>query len=87
MWSRLEAIFEQKSGPSINRLRGEFYKFEFKEDISVSENLSSLEGVVSQLAACNVEIKEAEFVSKIVSALPTSYGNFVCSWELMDHEK
>ena len=87
MWSRLEAIFEQKSGPSINRLRGEFYKFEFKQDMSVSENLSSLEGIVSQLAACNVEIKEAEFVSKIVSALPTSYGNFVCSWELMDHEK
>jgi len=61
----LRPFFNRKVDPRLADSK-EFYKFELEDDKFVSENLSYLEGVVAQLAACNEQTKEADFVAKVV---------------------
>jgi hypothetical protein len=48
-----------------------------------TENLSSLEEIISKLDAREIKIDDHSLAAKIVSALPTNYSHFACSWNTL----
>jgi hypothetical protein len=87
MWTRLLAIHEQKTQTSKSLLLGKFYGFQMDPRKTITDNLSSVEEIISKLDASEIKIDDHSLAANIVSALPPIYSHFACSWNTLTSEK
>ena len=85
MWAKLNSIYEQKSQVSVHLLQQKFFSLEFKEG-NVSNFISQLEGIKSQLKQAGEEVSEKMIMTKVLMALPESFRHFVSAWESVASE-
>jgi len=80
IWSRLEALYEQKNETSVHLLLAKF--FEYKMDpnkMTVSEHVSNVELMARQLEDLGQQ-DETTIITKILHTLPVSYHSIISAW-------
>lgn len=84
IWTKLESIYAQKSQVSKTMLHQQFFDASMRRGESVTDYVSRIEYLVSQLADVGLEKSEEEVVGRIVSSLGDRYSSFTSSWIATD---
>lgn len=82
IWSRFEALYEQKNETSVHLLLAKF--FEYKMDpnkMSVSEHVSNVEQMARQLEDLGHKQDETTIITKILHSLPANFRSMISAWD------
>lgn len=82
IWTRLEALYEQKNETSVHLLLARF--FEYKMDpnkMTVSEHVSNVEQMARQLEDVGHKQDETTIITKILHSLPVSFRSVISAWD------
>lgn len=80
IWLRLIEAHEMSSSASKVALQREFFDCQMKRGENVTDYVSRLQGIYSQLLQCGVGMTEDTLVGRIVSGLTQEYHIFMTNW-------
>lgn len=80
MWSKLSAVFEQKSEVSIDVLQARYYNHRLQGQ-GVAKYFSELEEIREQLSQLNEKISDRMFMSRVMTGLPEDFRYFQSAWD------
>lgn len=81
MWSKLSSVFEQNTSQGIHLLQQKFFTIEKGEDENVASFISRMEEIVKNLSDLKTAIPDTMVMTKILTALPSSFNHFHSAWE------
>ena len=73
LWEKLEALYQAKGISNRLYLKERFHTLRMDEGTKISDHLSVLNGIVSQLEAIEVKVDEKDKALRLILSLPTSY--------------
>lgn len=80
IWTKLKQLHLQKSESNKIQLQQDFYNARMESGVKISEFVSRMEYITSQLKDFGEQISESALIAKIVSGLPTEYKHFMSAW-------
>lgn len=86
MWDAIVGVREQASDQNKMLLQFQFMEYKFKPGRSMSEFVSGLNLLATQLKGLGKEIDDTEFITKIMHELPKEYDNFRTNFRLLASE-
>lgn len=81
MWTKLQAVYEQKSSASIHLLQEKFYSFVKDPKDGVAVHISKLENLVQQLKDLGETVSPSMLIARILTTLPQNFNHFTSAWE------
>lgn len=73
LWEKLEELYQTKSISNRLYLKEQFHKLQMVEGTTVSDHLSVLNGIVSELESIGVKIDDEDKALRLIWSLPSSY--------------
>ena len=73
IWDKLENLYQSKSVSNRLYLKEQFYKLQMGEGTKISDHLSVLNGIISELETLGVKIDEEDKALRLILSLPSSY--------------
>ncbi|KAE8665938.1 hypothetical protein F3Y22_tig00112523pilonHSYRG00165 [Hibiscus syriacus] len=73
LWEKLEEMYQAKSLSNRLYLKEKFHKLQMEEGTKISDHLSALNGIVSELESIGVEIDDEDKALRLIWSLPSSY--------------
>ena len=73
LWEKLEELYQTKSISNRLYLKEQFHKLQMNEGTSISDHLSILNGIVSELESIGVKIDDEDKALRLIWSLPSSY--------------
>ena len=73
IWDKLENLYQSKSVSNRLYLKEQFYKLQMEEGTKISDHLSVLNGIISELETLGVKIDEEDKALRLILSLPPSY--------------
>lgn len=86
MWETLVRIREQSTDTNRMLLQFQYMEYKYRPGQSISEFVSGLNVLSTQLKSLGKEVDETDFISKILHELPREYDNFRTNWRLIASE-
>ena len=80
-WKALKTIYEQSSEDRIQRLNSEFCSLSMDNDGDVSDFISRMTNISTQLTANGHAVKDSMVIAQLLSKLPEKYQTFVVAWQ------
>ncbi|KAL9439725.1 hypothetical protein AB3S75_025227 [Citrus x aurantiifolia] len=77
LWEKLEKLYQTKSISNRLYLKERFHTLRMAEGTKISDHLSVLNGIVSELEAIGVKIKDEDKVLRLLWSLSTSYKHLL----------
>lgn len=87
IWKKLLTVFERKSEISIHLLQQKFFNLHFNPHETVSSFLSRVEEITSAMACVGDKFSDSMIITRILMALPPSFGHFISAWESVPSDK
>ncbi|XP_039060075.1 G-type lectin S-receptor-like serine/threonine-protein kinase RKS1 [Hibiscus syriacus] len=73
LWENLEEMYKAKSLSNRLYLKEKFHKLQMEEGTKISDHLSALNGIVSEMESIGVEIDDEDKALRLIWSLPSSY--------------
>ncbi|KAF3622233.1 hypothetical protein FXO38_31400 [Capsicum annuum] len=73
LWEKLEELYQTKSISNRLYLKEQFHKLQMAEGTTISDHLSVLNGIVSELESIGVKINDEDKALRLIWFLPSSY--------------
>ena len=73
LWEKLEEMYQAKSLSNRLYLKEQFHKLQMEEGTKISDHLSALNGIVSELESIGVKIDDEDKALRPIRSLPPSY--------------
>lgn len=73
IWEKLEELYQTKGVSNRVYLKEQFHTLQMKEGTSISDHLSVLNGIVSELESIGVKIDDEDQALRLIWSLPPSY--------------
>ncbi|PHT54045.1 hypothetical protein CQW23_08507 [Capsicum baccatum] len=73
LWEKLEELYQTKSISNKLYLKEQFHKLQMAEGTTISDHLSVLNGIVSELESIGVKIDDEDKALRLIWSLPSSY--------------
>lgn len=73
LWEKLEELYQTKSISNRLYLKEQFHKLQMVEGTTISDHLSILNGIVSELESIGVKIDDEDKALRLIWSLPSSY--------------
>ena len=73
LWEKLEEMYQAKSLSNRLYLKEQFHKLQMEEGTKISDHLSALNGIVSELESIGVKIDDEDKALRLIWSLPPSY--------------
>ncbi|KAL5838412.1 hypothetical protein ACOSQ3_015581 [Xanthoceras sorbifolium] len=73
LWEKLEGLYQAKGISNRLYLKEQFHTLRIEEGAKISDHLSVLNGIVSELESIGVEIEDEDKALKLILSLPSSY--------------
>ena len=73
LWEKLEELYQAKSISNRLYLKEQFHKLQMDEGTTISDHLSVLNGIVSELESLKVKIDDEDKALRLIWSLPSSY--------------
>ena len=73
IWEKLEELYQTKGVSNRVYLKEQFHTLQMKEGTSISDHLSVLNGIVSELESIGVKIDDEDQALRLIWCLPASY--------------
>lgn len=73
IWDKLEELYQTKSVSNRLYLKEQFYKLQMEEGTKISDHLSILNGIISELETLGVKIDDEDKALRLILSLPPSY--------------
>lgn len=73
IWEELEELYQTTGASNRVYLKEQFHTLQIKEDTSISDHLSILNGIVSELESIGVKIDDEDQVLRLIWSLPPFY--------------
>ena len=86
MWDTLTSIHEQASDTNRMLLQFQYMEYKYRPFQSISEFVSGLNVLATQLKSAGKEVDDTDVISKILHELPKEYDNFRTNWRLIASE-
>uniref|UniRef100_A0A0A9YMV4 Retrovirus-related Pol polyprotein from transposon TNT 1-94 n=1 Tax=Lygus hesperus TaxID=30085 RepID=A0A0A9YMV4_LYGHE len=86
MWSRLLAVYEQKSDTTVHLLHERFFAYSYQNQ-GVAAHISGILDIVTKLKQNGENISDKQVITKILMSLPQNLSYFVSSWESVSADK
>ncbi|KAK9232475.1 hypothetical protein WN943_022721 [Citrus x changshan-huyou] len=77
LWEKLEKLYQTKSISNRLYLKERFHTLRMTEGTKISDHLSVLNGIVSELEAIGVKIEDEDKALRLLWSLPTSYKHLL----------
>lgn len=81
IWSRLEAIYENKSSFEKENLLNKLHSYKIKSASNISQAISEMETIAAKLGLLGEMVSDDSLISAILRALPSSFKTFVTIWK------
>ncbi|KAL5736180.1 hypothetical protein ACOSQ2_030968 [Xanthoceras sorbifolium] len=73
LWEKLEGLYQAKGISNRLYLKEQFHTLRMEEGAKISDHLSVLNGIVSELESIGVEIEDEDKALRLILSLPSSY--------------
>ena len=73
LWEKLEALYQAKGISNRLYLKEQFHTLRMDEGAKISDHLSVLNGIISELEAIGVKIEDEDKALRLILSLPPSY--------------
>lgn len=73
LWEKLEALYQAKGISNRLYLKEQFHTLRMDEGVRISDHLSTLNGIISELESIGVKIEDEDKALRLVLSLPQSY--------------
>ncbi|KAL5768388.1 hypothetical protein ACOSP7_014940 [Xanthoceras sorbifolium] len=73
LWEKLEELYQAKGISNRLYLKEQFQTLRMEEGAKISDHLSDLNGIVSELESIGVEIEDEDKALRLILSLPSSY--------------
>lgn len=81
IWSKLEAIYEQKSDIAIDLLHSKYQNYKYQKGSSMASYLAGLQEIKAKLIECGEEVSDRNYMTRLIDGLPREYAHFRSSWD------
>jgi hypothetical protein len=75
LWERLEGLYQAKDISNRLLLKEQFHNLRMDEGTKISDHLSTLNNIVSELESIKVEIDDEDKALRLIWSLPPSYAH------------
>lgn len=73
IWEKLEELYQKKGVSNRVYLKEQFHTLRMDEGMKISDHLSVLNSIVSELEAIGVKVEEEDIALRLIWSLPSSY--------------
>ncbi|QHO24915.1 Retrovirus-related Pol polyprotein [Arachis hypogaea] len=73
LWGKLEGLYQAKSISNRLLLKEQFHNLSMDHNVKISDHLSAINGIVSELEAIGVKIDDEDKALRLILSLPSSY--------------
>lgn len=87
MWSTLKTIYQSASATNAHLYLQQWYKYELPEGESISNHISTIKRMASQLRASEQPQTTDAILTKTVAGLPKKYASVIAAWKSVDESK
>lgn len=87
MWAKITKQHQQDACENKHILHQKFFEYSFEEGNDIITHISTIEIMAAQLNGMNVQVDEAQIVTKIICSLPPSFRHFVSAWDSLSDDR
>lgn len=81
IWDKLKKMYDDSSSLNKEETQSKFFGLKMKEDQSPVEGMEEIEKLATALASLGVAQADSSIISRVLTALPSKYENFILAWD------